>query len=263
MPERIEIASGGVSLAACRYAGSGEGLLLLHGLAGNRGEWTQVANFITSCEVFAFDLRGHGQSEHRPIDVSPQAYCSDVAEVVKAMGHERVHLVGQSFGGHVAFLVAAWHPELVSSLVVVESDPDGPEPQVFDRVASWLRSWPRPFPDRLAALEFFGPSASGPAWVEGLEERGGEYWPRFDADVVLKALEALTVRSWWDDWLRIACPTWIVRGDSGALPLELANKMAAALPNASVVTIPGAGHEVHLDQPERLAQVLIQLLGRA
>lgn len=263
MPAWTEIVSGGVRLAACRFAGSGEGLLLLHGLAGHSGEWTEVANLITSCEVFAFDLRGHGQSEHRPIDLSPQAYCSDVAEVVRAMGHERVHLVGQSFGGHLAFLVAAWHPELVSSLVVIEADPDGPNPEVLDRVASWLRSWPRPFADRLAALEFFGSATSGPAWVEGLEEREGEYWPRFDADVVLKALEALTVRSWWEDWAGITCPTRVVRGDGGALPLELANKMAAELPNASVVTIPGAGHDVHLDQPERLSQVLMQVRGGA
>lgn len=259
MPAWTEIVTGGSRLAARRYGGTGEGLLLLHGLAGHSGEWKEVANLITSYEVFAFDLRGHGQSERRPIDVSPQAYCSDVAEVVKAMGHERVHLVGQSFGGQVAFLAAAWRPELVSSLVVVEADPDGPSPEVLDRLAAWLGSWPRPFPNRLAALEFFGSSASGPAWVEGLEEREGGYWARFDTDVVLKALEALTVRSWWDDWVRITCPTWIVRSDGGALPLELADKMAAELPNASVVTIPGAGHEVHLDQPERLAQVLMQI----
>jgi pimeloyl-ACP methyl ester carboxylesterase len=197
------------------------------------------------------------------LDVSPKVYCSDVAEVVKAMGHERVHLVGHSFGGHIAFLVAAWNPDLVSSLVVVEADPDGPNPEVLDRVASWLLSWPRPFPDRKSAVRFFGTSASGSAWVEGLEERDGQYWPRFDDDVVLKALEALTVRSWWDDWVRITCPTWVVRGDGGALPLELANRMVADLPSASLVTIPGAGHEVHLDQPERLSQVLMQVRGSA
>ena len=218
-----------------------------------------MANRITSYEVFAFDLRGHGQSEHHPADVSPQAYCLDVVEVVKAMGHERVHLVGQSFGGHVAFLAAAWHPELVSSLVVVEADPDGPSPDVLDQVASWLRSWPRPFPDRLAALEFFGSSPSGSAWVEGLVEREGEYWPRFDTDVVLNRVggsddSELVGRLGADR----PCPTWIVRADGGALSLELADKTATELPNASVVTIPGAGHDVHLDQPVRLSQVLMQ-----
>jgi pimeloyl-ACP methyl ester carboxylesterase len=120
-----------------------------------------------------------------------------------------------------------------------------------------------PFPNRQAASDFFGHSRSGTSWVNGLEERSGVYWPRFDADIVLQALDGLTIQSWWDDWVRITCPTWVVRGDSGALPVELADKMGAELPHASVVTIPEAGHEVHLDQPTHLSQVLRHAVGTA
>jgi pimeloyl-ACP methyl ester carboxylesterase len=253
----VEVASQGVRLAARRFDGPGEAVVLLHGLAGHNGEWTQLANVLTSTrDVVALDLRGHGCSERRPSDVSPQAFCSDVVEVIQAVGHEQVQLVGQSFGGHIAFLTAAWFPEVVSSLVVVEADPDGPKPEVLARVATSLRSWPRPFPSRASALAFFGSTASPETWVEGLDQREDGAWPRFDNDIVVAALKHFTDRSWWDEWKSITCPTVIVRGDDGDLPLSLSSKMASALPVASVMTIADAGHDVHLDQAERLARVV-------
>ena len=258
----IEIARGDVHLAIYRFGGSGEGVLLLHGLAGYGGEWSKLANVLTSAyEVFALDLRGHARSERRPPEVSPQAFCSDVVAVIEAMGHERVHLVGQSFGGHIAFLTAASYPELLSSLVVIEADPDEPRAEVGATAASWVRSWHRPFSDRDAALAFFASTSRDPStWVEGLKGRDDGYWPRFDLDVVLRALGAVAVRSWWDEWKKVECPTWVVRGDRGSLSMELAEQMAASLSQATVVTIADAGHDVHLEQSERLAEVLTAVL---
>jgi pimeloyl-ACP methyl ester carboxylesterase len=171
--------------------------------------------------------------------------------------------VGQSFGGHIAFLVAAWHPELVASLVVVEDDPDELEQREKERVSTWLGSWCRPFADREAALAFFGPEPSASVWVAGLERRPDGLWPRFDAHVLRDALRHVGARSWWDEWARITCPTWVVRGAAGALSLEEANKMADLLPDASVVTIAEAGHEVHVDQAEALAQVVRTAVDRS
>jgi pimeloyl-ACP methyl ester carboxylesterase len=257
----IAIANGSVHLAAQRFQGPGSGVVLLHGLAGHSGEWARVVSRMPAYDAIALDLRGHGRSERYPSDVSPDAFCSDVIAVIGATGQKQVHLVGQSFGGHIAFLVASWQPKRVASLTVIEADPERPKPGVEEQVARWLRSWDRPFADRSAALAFFGSNESAGIWADGLEERHDGLWPPFDADVLLSALQGLTAQQWWDDWNRITCPTLVVRGDRGELSVEVANKMAAVLPKGEVVTITGAGHNVHLDQAEQVAKVVSRLLS--
>jgi pimeloyl-ACP methyl ester carboxylesterase len=230
----MQIANGELRLVAQRSPAPGDGVLLLHGLAGHSGEWTRVVQRMSACDAIALDLRGHRRSERFASDLSPEAFCSDVIAVIAATGHEQVHLVGQSFGGHIAFLVASWHPESVASLTVIEADPHKAEPEVEEGVARWLRSWGRPFADRRAALAFFGDDQTADVWVEGLEERADGLWPRFDGDVLLKALHGLAHRSWWEDWRRIRCPTLVVRGDQGDLQVDMANKMAGEVVPLSV-----------------------------
>jgi pimeloyl-ACP methyl ester carboxylesterase len=259
--EWIQVVNGNVHLAAQKYPGPGDCVLLLHGLAGHSGEWARVVKSTPAVDAVALDLRGHGRSERHPSDVSPEAFCSDVIEVIGTTGHKQVHLVGQSFGGHIAFLVASWHPERVASLTVIEADPEEPNPQVEGSVARWLAAWGRPFADQSTALAFFEAYGSAETWVEGLERREDGLWPQFDGDVLLSALHGIAARQWWGDWNRISCPTLVVRGDRGDLTVVVANKMAAAIPEGEVVTIAGAGHNVHLDQVERVAQVVRRRLS--
>jgi len=189
------VSNGDVSLAVRDFGGSGEPILLLHGLAGHGREWESVVDHLTeSHRVFALDLRGHGRSERLPVDVSPASFCADVVVVVEALGLRAVHLVGQSFGGHIGFLVAATAPTVVSSLVVIEADPDPTAPAVVDRVRGWLASWPVPLPSEEAAFSYFSATSSPGTWVAGLEARDGGYWPRFDASVLVAALQGLTGR---------------------------------------------------------------------
>ncbi len=258
--EWIQVVNGNVHLAAQRFHGSGDPVLFLHGLAGYSGEWARVVNAMPAPDAVALDLRGHGRSERYPTDVLPEAFCSDVIQAIDASGHQQVHLVGQSFGGHIAFLVASAYPEHVSSLTVIEADPERSTRHSEETVARWLSAWGRPFADRSAALAFFGTEAD--TWVGGLEKRADGLWPRFDDEVLLSALRGIAARPWWDEWVRITCPTLIVRGDHGDLSLELAQRMAAALPEAKVASISGAGHNVHLDQAERVAQVVSRQLSQ-
>lgn len=254
----LEVHNGNVVLAVRRFGGAGDPVLLLHGLAGHSEEWTAVAESLTeNFRVFALDLRGHGHSDRHPGDVSPDAYCSDVLAVAGALvPSEPLHVVGQSFGGHIAFLVAARNPRRVRSLTVIEADPDGPKPEIVGRVARWLSSWPRPFPSRDAAIEFFGPGPAAEAWVDGLAVEPDGYWPRFDDLVLMTALEHVAARSWWDEWKLVTCPTSVIRGELGQLPVHTAAQMISVLRRASVSTVAGAGHDVHLDRPDALVREL-------
>jgi pimeloyl-ACP methyl ester carboxylesterase len=121
--------------------------------------------------------------------------------------------------------------------------------------------WPESFASSVEAVEFFGgPSLRAEAWTEGLVERGGRLWSWFDSDEAVRTLWADLQRPLWDEWQRIACPTLVVRGENGDLDEATAAKMAARLPSAELATIPGAGHELHLEAPRGWRSTLDRFL---
>lgn len=260
--ERLEVRREDVSLACLDFGGSGDSLLLLHGLAGHSGEWRRLVETIgRNVRIVAMDQRGHGRSERAPRDRSRRAFVADVAAVVQQLSLAPVVLIGQSMGGNTAFLAAAAYPELVDRLVVVEASPDGPAPELPPRIRSWLESWPVPFSDEGTAREFFSAQGLAPTpWTAGLERRDDGLWPAFNADVLVDCIAQLAANDYWSEWRRIRCPTLIVRGQQGNFEANHIAELAHELPHAQDVTIPDARHDVHLDAPDRLAQEIRRFL---
>ncbi|KQX09727.1 hydrolase [Streptomyces sp. Root431] len=257
----------GVRLSCRDWGGSGPDVLLLHGLAGHAGEWDATARAL--CEagyrVLALDQRGHGNSERRPEDVSRAAYVADVVAVVHELGLQQPVLIGQSLGGHTALLTAAAHPELPSALVLVEAGPGGSNPDVQTGIAEWFAAWPVPFPTREEAVAFLGGGKRpvGEGWASGLEERADGLWPRFDADVMVRSLDDNATRAFWDEWAAITCPTLAVLGQDeqgGIIGDEEYAEMARLRPGSYGVSVPGTGHDVHLERPEVLHALLTGFL---
>jgi pimeloyl-ACP methyl ester carboxylesterase len=138
--------------------------------------------------IFALDQRGHGDSDHHPEDVSREAFVADCAEAIRQIGRGPVTLVGQSMGANTAMLVAAAHPDLVRSLVVIEGSPDGPDPpdpdpEVAASIRRSLSAWPVPLADESAVEEFFRNKGFDPAvWTAGLEHWDDGLWPSWDLE---------------------------------------------------------------------------------
>ncbi|MFI5529942.1 alpha/beta fold hydrolase [Kitasatospora sp. NPDC051853] len=237
----------------------GRDVLLLHGLAGHAGEWDRVAAALgRERRVVAFDQRGHGRSSRRPAEVSRAAYVADVVAVVDQLGLRRPLLVGQSLGGHTAMLAAAAHPGLFGGLVLVEAGPAA-APDVQHEIAAVLDSWPLPFASYEAAARFFGGGAVGAVWADGLEPRDGGWWPRFDRDVMVASLAESARRPFWDEWAAVDCPTLLVVGQHGILPPAEVAGMLRRRPATTAVSIPGAGHDLHLEHPDVLHHLLTGL----
>ncbi|MFI8101364.1 alpha/beta fold hydrolase [Streptomyces sp. NPDC086023] len=248
---------------SCRdWGGSGAPVVLLHGLAGHAGEWDAIARDLSPrYRVVAVDQRGHGASERRPQDVSRAAYVADVVAVLEQLGLQQPVLVGQSLGGHTAMLAAAAHPELFRALVLVEAGPGGPNREVQAEIGGWLDSWPRPFSSREAAVAFLGGGPVGEGWAAGLVERDGGWWPRFDCDVMVGSLAEIAQRSFWDEWSNVTCPTLAVLGQSGIISPAEIDEMLRRRPRTVALSVPGTGHDVHLERPDVLRRVLHGFLG--
>ncbi|MFD4371578.1 alpha/beta fold hydrolase [Streptomyces sp. NPDC058486] len=248
----------GVALSLRDWGGDGAGVLLLHGLAGHCGEWDGLAARLSAdgYRVLALDQRGHGESERRPEDVTRAAYVEDALGVVEEFGgggRRPFVLVGQSYGGHAALLAAARRHPRVAGAVLVEAGPAGSTPEDVAQVVGWLEGWPVPFASREAAVAYFGGGAVGEGWASGLEQRGSGWWPRFNAPVLAASLRENAVRSWWEEWDAIDVPLLAVLGEKGIIDAEQWDGMARRQPGLlHGVSLPAAGHDVHLERPEQV-----------
>ncbi|HWI21518.1 MAG TPA: alpha/beta hydrolase [Baekduia sp.] len=246
----------GVELAGIDFGGEGPAVLLLHGLAGYAGEWTETAGWLRErAHVVALDARGHGHSERNPADVSRAAHVADAAYAVERFGLSPVVVVGHSLGGLTALLLAAEHPHLVRGLVMADAGPRGggeaaSRDQAVAKLGDSLRRWPVPFASVDDAVEFFGgPGLAAEAWAGGLELRDDGWWPRFDVDVMIRTLQEAIGRSYWDAWERVVWPSLVVRSGEEYLPADDAALMVASGRDARLVELPEATHDLHLDRP--------------
>lgn len=261
----------GTHLTYRDFGGVGPPMLLLHGLAGYAEEWEPSARLLLNdYRVFALDQRGHGDSERRPADVSRAAFAKDCAAAIERLGLGPVTLVGQSMGANTAMLTAAAYPEQVRSLVMIEGSPAGPHDsdpvtrqEVYEHFRESLSAWPAPFADRAAAEGFFRAKGFDPvAWTDGLESRADGLWPRWEAGTLAACMSDLASRDFWAEWQSIGCPTLVVFGEDGMFASDHGQELLRRLPRASLVTVRGAGHDVHLDAPQDWTRALLESPAR-
>jgi pimeloyl-ACP methyl ester carboxylesterase len=121
-----EMKSGYATASGTRYyyeiSGKGEPLLMLHGGLGSIDMYKPILPAFTEHrQVIGIDLLGHGRTElgTRKINLIEQG--DDIATVLKQLGYKSVDVLGYSFGGGVAFRLAAQHPEMVRRLALVSA----------------------------------------------------------------------------------------------------------------------------------------------
>jgi pimeloyl-ACP methyl ester carboxylesterase len=244
-------------------------LLFLHGGAAH-AHWFDAVTpaFSDRFHVISLDQRGHGQSDWpRPPAYSTQDFAADLLAILDAEDWGRVVLVGHSMGGHNAISFAAWHPERVQALVVVDSRPAIPD----DRLTLMHQRGERPLrfhPTQEAAVAAFRllprETVADRALLthmaqEGVVQRDAGWVYRFDpaSNRDRQPVDAWTLLH------HIAAPTLIVRGElSPVLPRPMAERMRAAIPKTSLVEIPGAYHHLVLDAPAAFADALDAFLDQ-
>jgi pimeloyl-ACP methyl ester carboxylesterase len=180
---------------------------------------------------------------------------------MERLGWSRMSLVGHSMGGHNAMAFAAWHPECVAALTIVDARP-AIAPERLNRMHERGRRSPRRHPTAEAAVRAFrllppdtraAPELLAHVARAGIARASGGWGYRFDPAAYGK-------RNPHDNWLtmsRIQAPTLVARGElSPALTAEITDRMLRTIPRASVAVVPGAYHHVTLDAPDAFVAAL-------
>jgi 3-oxoadipate enol-lactonase len=236
--------------------GDGPPVVLLHAFPFDRRFWAPtVARLAPAARVVTPDLRGFGASSPGPDGYGIADLADDVVRLLDALGLPTATVAGLSMGGYVALALAARHPGRLARLVLADTKagPDTPEARRGrDEAIALVRAeGVAPFADRqVPRLLAPGADARVRADVRALMDQ--------PAAGVVNALAALRDRpDRRADLAAIACPTLVVVGAEDALtPPAEARALAAAIPGARLVELPGAGHLPNLETPDALAAAL-------
>jgi len=243
-------------------------LLFLHGGSAHAHWFDAVAPaFADRYHAVALDQRGHGESEwSRPPAYATEDFARDLRGVIEALGWRQAVVIGHSMGGHNAMAFAAWHPEHVRALVVVDSRPAIPEERLKQLRARGYRALRlhRTRQDAIAAFHLLPRETRADAGIlshlatMGVVERDGGFMYRFDPEANRSRRPVDTMRLLEG----ITAPTLVVRGEwSPVLTREMADRMVATIRGARFAEIPATYHHLVLDAPVAFVRVLGDFLS--
>jgi pimeloyl-ACP methyl ester carboxylesterase len=239
---------------AYERVGEGPPLVFVHGAASDARLWRpQLAALGDEFTVVAWDEPGAGRSSDVPGHFALVDYAGCLAALIEALALGPAHVAGISWGGTLVQELYRHHPELVATLVLVDTYAGWkgslPEEEVHARVTGAYRALAVP-------AEEFDPARALPGWFAGdppaefvplLEEMAAAVRP----ESMRTALRLMADADQRDLLPRIAVPTLLIWGELDARsPLRVARQFEQAIPDAELVVIPGAGHVSNLERPE-------------
>jgi 2-succinyl-6-hydroxy-2,4-cyclohexadiene-1-carboxylate synthase len=246
----------------------GEGadhFLLLHGFTGAPASFSGVIQRLGSMAMaLAPWLPGHGP-EGWPVDLeSFDAAVDALAALARELYPAAWRVVGYSLGGRLALRTALRHPALVGELTLIGSRPGlrlqaeraGRRRDDAALVAMLREHGLAAFVVAWEALPLF---ASQKALPEAVRAAQRAMRLSHTAEGLARALEVLGVGAMPDCWPelgRLAMPVEIVVGELDTVYRGLAAEMTAAVPYARVRVVPASGHNVVLEQPAALAELI-------
>lgn len=216
--------------------GAGPRTFVAHG--GWTGSWElwepPFEALSRSMRCVAWDHRGTGATVAPVASISPARLVADLFAVLDRLGTERCVLAGESMGAVVALLAVAERPERFDGLVLVSGAAMVTPEATGALVAGARVNYP-------ATARAFVDACVPEPDSEHIRRWGRAILARSEAEAAARLFEtAWGVRP---DLSRVRCPTLLLHGEADAIvPLAAARALAAALPDATLHVLPGAGH---------------------
>ena len=227
---------------ADRPGPGGVPVVFLHGGLSNSDDMLESIGptIGTSRRIVAFDRRGHGRTADTDEPFHYDSMASETIAVLEAVLGGPAHLIGWSDGGIVALLVALRRPDLIDRLVLIGTNYhfDGVVDLDIDPQSEFTTSLFTRYAER---------SPDGAEHFEVVADK---------AFTLFKTEPTLTT----DDLARITAPSLVLVGDDDLIAPAHTQSLFESLPNGQLCVIPGASHAVPIEQPERVARIVMGFL---
>ena len=250
-----------------QYGDSGPPFILLHGLLGAHGNWHTLSRtaFQDVARVYAVDQRNHGRSPHADAMDYP-TLATDLRRFIDRHDLAPAAVLGHSMGGKTAMQAALSHPDRVDRLIVVDMAPKAYPPHHTKLLDALARIDPTAYDGRDEIDDVLAEDV--PSWpirqflLKNLDYDGETYTWRMNLDAIRAHYDDITAAL--SRMPTYEGPALFVRGGaSDYVADEDREGIRARFPNAELVTIDGAGHWVHADAPDALAEVVTDFLTEA
>jgi 3-oxoadipate enol-lactonase len=247
------IRANGTALYYEDTGGTGAPIVFSHGLLWNTTLFApQVAALKDRYRCIAYDHRGQGRSaDDASHAIAMETVTDDAAALIEALELGPVHFCGLSMGGIVAMRLAISRPDLIRSLVLLDTTAD-PEPYKlkFKMMNIVARYFGLGVVCKAILPALFGKTALNDSaraaerleWQQQLASNRRSIWRAVNGVLERKSI--------YGELHKIAVPTLVAVGDEDVgTPPALAERIAGAIAGAKLMVIPGAGHGSTLEQP--------------
>ncbi|MCG8525174.1 MAG: alpha/beta fold hydrolase [Opitutales bacterium] len=237
-------------------------IVMLHGLLGSARNWVTIGGRLAiETNAYAVDLRNHGASPHAD-EMTYQDMAEDVVKWLDSQKLEDVHLVGHSMGGKVAMLIATNYPEQVRCLTIADIAPKSYHPHFREAFEAMKAVNPNDFSRikdvELALAAHLGDPLMRQFLVTNLKRNPDG---NFDWQVNLRSIDhhlkhlSSSPMNWTDQFWG---PTQLLHGEnSDFVSPDDFEAVEHHFPSCQFVEVPNAGHNVHIDQREFVANKII------
>ena len=233
--------------------GTGAPVVFSHGMLWDRTLFApQIAVLKNRYRCIAYDHRGQGRSaDDIGRAISMETVTEDAAALIEKLGLGPVHFCGLSLGGIVAMRLAIGRPDLIRSLVLLDTTADAePYKLKYKAMTVMARLFgvgfvaPAIMPALYGKTTLNDPARAGKRheWTQQLIMNRTSIWRAANGVLERKSI--------YGELGEIVAPTLVMVGDEDvSTPKALADRIAGAIPQAKLIVLPGAGHGSTLEQP--------------
>lgn len=237
-------------------------LIILHGFFASSRNWKFIAEKLAvSHRVFLLDLRNHGASPHHPLMDYP-SMAEDVRLFMAQRGFTRVSLLGHSMGGKIAMWLALNNPEVINKLIIADIAPMVYS-HSFSKTISALKMLPlASISNRKQAEEKLADAIPDLSYrqflLQNLVLREGHYQWRVDLDIFNRSAPAIIAFPDTENQAPYQNSALFIAGAESKFVIS--ETVFPLFPHAQLKILAGAGHWLHVQQPENFVAAVLDYL---